>query len=453
MVVKIKSPHNLKRTLNYNEQKVQKGQAECIYAGNYLLNPEQMKFHQKLERLQDLIALNERTKKTNTLHISLNFDPSEKLSKEKLTEIAETYMDKIGFGKQPYLVYLHTDAGHPHIHIVTTNIQADGKRIDTYNIGRNQSEKARKEIEQDFGLVKALGRKIQPLSEIIPVNVQKVQYGKSETKRSITNVLDAVINQFKYTSLAELNAILKQYNVIADRGNENGRIYKTNGLLYKLLDENGNKIGVPIKASLIYSQPTLKNLEKKFEENEIKRQPDKQKLKTTVDWILAKSPATLKEFNDGLLKEKIQTVLRQNNEGLVYGITFIDYRNKSVFNGSDLGKQYGIGGIQKKINDSDKSDVLENKSKEIPVISKQQKETAVSLSKEKDSDPGGGKIKDAPVIIKQPKDKAILPEQDKQSVQENKQDLLEELTGSEKTFNRLPYELLKKKKKKRNKNL
>jgi hypothetical protein len=445
MVVRIKSPHSLKRTLNYNEQKVQKGQAECIHAGNYLLNPEQMKFHQKLERLQDLISLNERTKKTNTLHISLNFDPSEKLSKEKLTGIAQTYMDKIGFGKQPYLVYLHTDAGHPHIHIVTTNIQADGKRIDTYNIGRNQSEKARKEIEQDFGLVKAQGRKIQPLSEIIPVNVQKVQYGKSETKRSITNVLDAVINQFKYTSLAELNAILKQYNVVADRGNENGRIYKTNGLLYKLLDENGNKIGVPIKASLIYSQPTLKSLDKKFEENEIKRQPDKQKLKTTVDWILAKSPATLKEFTDGLLKEKIQTVLRQNSEGLVYGITFIDYRNKSVFNGSDLGKQYSIAGIQQKINASGKSDVQENKGKEIPVITKQQKETAVSLSKEKDSHPGEGKDKDALITIKQPNES---------SVQEvNKQDLLEQLTGSEKTFNRLPYELLKKKKKKRNQNL
>ena len=159
MVVKITSPHSLKRALNYNEKKVQKGQAECIHAGNYILNPEQMKFHQKMERLQDLISLNERTKKTNTLHISLNFDPSEKHSKELLASIAQTYMDKIGFGNQPYLVYQHNDAGHPHIHIVTVTIQPDGKRIDTYNIGRNQSEKARKEIEQDFKLVKAQSKK------------------------------------------------------------------------------------------------------------------------------------------------------------------------------------------------------------------------------------------------------------------------------------------------------
>lgn len=424
MVVKIKSPHSLKRALNYNEKKVQKGQAECIHAGNYLLNPEQMKFHHKLERLQDLIALNERTKKSNTLHISLNFDPSEKLYKEKLSEIAQTYMDKIGFVKQPYLVYQHTDAGHPHIHIVTTNIQADGKRIDTYNIGRNQSEKARKEIEQSFGLIKAQGVKIQQSKETIPINVQRIQYGKSETRRSITNVLDTVINQYKYTSLAELNAILKQYNVVADRGNEKGRIYKTKGLLYKLLDEKGNKIGVPIKASLIYSQPTLKNLEKKFSENEIKRQPDRQKLKTAIDWVIAKSPASLKELTAALLKEKIQTVLRQNNDGLVYGVTFIDYRSKSVFNGSDLGKQYSIAGIQQKINEQGKSTIQETKSKETPQLTKQPKAITIFEGKEKQFE-----------------------------LENNKEDLLQQLTGSEKTFNRLPFELIKRKKKKRNQNL
>ena len=142
MVVRIKSPHSLQRALNYNEKKCQKGQAKCLHAENYLLHPDRMNFYEKLERMQDLISRNERAIKSNTLHISLNFDPSEKLSSEKLALIAQTYMSKIGFGHQPYLVYEHFDSGHPHIHIVTTNIQADGRRIDTYNIGRNESEKS-----------------------------------------------------------------------------------------------------------------------------------------------------------------------------------------------------------------------------------------------------------------------------------------------------------------------
>ena len=422
MVVRIKSPHSLQRALNYNEKKVQQQKAECIHAGNYLLNPEQMNFYQKMERLQDLIMLNERAKKSNSLHISLNFDPSERLAKQSHVEIAQLYMEKIGFGEQPYLVYQHHDSGHPHLHIVTTSIRPDGKRIDTYNIGRNQSEKARKEIEKTFGLVKAESKSTERAKEIHPVNVQKVQYGKSETRRSITNVLDAVVNHFKYTSLAELNAVLKQYNVMADRGSEKGIIYKSNGLIYRLLDEKGNKIGVPIKASLIYSKPTLKNLEKKFAEKKLNRQPDKKKLKTAIDWSLSKSSNSLDQFIMALKKEKIQTIIRENKDGIKYGITFIDYRTKSVFNGSDIGKDYSMAGIQKKLNEEDqcpKQILSEKKPFTTPATSQNM---ANGFTEEKNKD------------------------------QKTGNDPLKELITPEKSFHKLPFELIKKKKK-RNKNL
>jgi hypothetical protein len=98
--------------------------------------------------------------------------------------------------------------------------------------------------------------------------MQRMQYGKSETKRTISNVLAHVLNDYKYSSLAELNAVLRLYNVVADRGSENSRIYKNNGLVYRVLDPNGNKIGVPIKSSLIYNKPGLKFLEQKFQQNE-----------------------------------------------------------------------------------------------------------------------------------------------------------------------------------------
>ncbi len=127
--------------LNYNEKKVQKGKAECIAAYNYLLYHSKMNFFQKIAGFERLNTLNDRAS-AKTIHVSLNFDPSEKLGDEKLSEIAQIYMDKIGFGQQPYLVYKHSDAGHPHIHIVSSTIKQDGSRINTHNIGRNQSEKA-----------------------------------------------------------------------------------------------------------------------------------------------------------------------------------------------------------------------------------------------------------------------------------------------------------------------
>src|SRR4051794_24661415 len=201
MVAKIKTPASIVRALNYNEQKVHRGVAECIYAGNFLREANELNFYQKMERFDKLISLNRA--KTNSLHISLNFDPSDKQNKDKLVEITSLYMERIGFSNQPYLVYQHHDAGHPHLHVVTTTIQADGTRIDTFNIGRSQSERARKEIEMAFNLVVASGRKNHYSQQIKSVDVQKVAYGKSETKRAITNVLDAVLDTYKYTSIAE----------------------------------------------------------------------------------------------------------------------------------------------------------------------------------------------------------------------------------------------------------
>ena len=329
--------------LNYNEQKVKQKKAECIMAVNYSKDLNQLNFHHKLNQLKKQTSLNENTKR-NSLHISLNFHPSEKLNRDQLEGIATTYMDKIGFGNQPYLVYEHSDAGHPHIHIVTTNIQADGKRRALHNIGRNQSEKARKEIEKLFGLIKAEGRKQSIENKV--TNSQKVQYGKSETKRAITNVLDTVINQYKYTSLPELNAVLKLFNVQADRGSEDSRTFQKKGLLYRILDDKGNKIGIPIKASLIYSKPTLKYLEKRFKENETSRLEHKKRLKNTIDWSSLKKPnQPLRNLIETLAKEKIHVSIRQNEQGMIYGITYIDHQTKCVFNGSDLGKQYSAKGL------------------------------------------------------------------------------------------------------------
>jgi hypothetical protein len=258
-------------------------------------------------------------------------------------------MQKIGFGDQPYLVYQHHDAGHPHIHIVTTNIRKDGTRIKLHNIGRNESEKARKEIEKEFKLVKAQREQLKQAYELRPVNVQKVQYGKSETKQAITNVLDAILPTYKYASLPELNAVLKQYNVRADRGSENSRTYQRGGLVYRVLDDKGQPIGAPIKASQIYNKPTLKVLQGRFEENGVAKQALKQRVKNAIDQALLQRPGMpLPELIQALQKEKIQVVLRQNAEGIIYGMTYVDHQTKCVFNGSELGKPYSANQMQER---------------------------------------------------------------------------------------------------------
>lgn len=339
------SGQDIKGALNYNEQKVQQGKAHCIQANLFLKEVDKLAFYDKLNRFTELNSKNKRTR-TNTLHISLNFAPGEKLSQEALNMIASTYMDKIGFGNQPYLVYEHTDAAHPHVHILTTLIQEDGKRIPIHYLGKNKSEAARKEIERDFRLIQAEGKvkKSRELSE--PLDVRKAVYGRSETRRSITNIVRMVTRSYKYTSVAELNAVLRHYNVTADRGTERSRMFAKKGLLYSLIDDQGKRIGIPVKASSIYGKPTLPFLEKQFKLNEALRHPFKDPIKRTIDKVLhAPGITTAKQFSDALKSQGIAVIFRTNTEGRTYGVTFVDNRVKVVFNGSDLGKSYSAKGI------------------------------------------------------------------------------------------------------------
>ncbi|HET7117974.1 MAG TPA: relaxase/mobilization nuclease domain-containing protein [Hanamia sp.] len=421
MVAKITIPKSIKAVLNYNEKKLQKGAAECLHASNYLSEAKNMNFHQKLNGFEMLNILNSRAA-TKTIHISLNFDPSEKLSNDKLVEVANVYMEKIGFGQQPFLVYKHEDAGHPHIHIVSTTIKEDGSRINTHNIGRNQSEKARKEIEQEYGLIKAEQQQRLMKPGIKPIDIEKAIYGKSETKRSISNVVGAVFSQYKFTSLPEFNAALKQFNVVADRGKEEGRIYKNRGLVYRILDSDGNKVGVPIKASSIGCRPILDNLEKKFTTNEVAKEPMKQRTKNTIDEYLLLSSGSMKNLVTTLKQKNIYTVLRQSTEGRLYGITFVDNQNKVVFNGSDLGKGYSAAALQTRLAKGNENSLAQNETKG--------SSSSGGFSKEND--------------LNKHQDKTIVTT----SKNEN---LLDVLLSNKEQYDNTPTSLLRKKRKKKKK--
>ncbi len=180
MVAKLTTGKNIRGIINYNENKVKEGTASLIMAHNFGHKADCLNFNDKINRFEKLIIGNKRVK-TNALHISLNFDPSEKIDQEKLKQIATLYMEKIGFKNQPYLVYEHFDAAHPHIHIVTTNIQHSGDRIDLHNIGRNQSQVARKEIEKVCDLVQAVTRGKLQIEKSYPIPLEKAVYGKAET--------------------------------------------------------------------------------------------------------------------------------------------------------------------------------------------------------------------------------------------------------------------------------
>lgn len=342
MVARIRSGKSITRAFFYNENKVKQGSATLLTAVNYPLLHNEMSETQRLNMLLRRCE-GASTIRSNAIHISLNFAKGELLEQDVLKAIAQEYMDAIGFGNQPYLLYEHNDAGHPHIHIVTVKIDENGHPIDTNFIGKLKSEPARKAIEKKYGLVIAEEKKELKQDD---EQAQKLLYGGVPTKRQIENILKHVLPKYKYTSLHELNAVLSLYNIRASRGSESSRVYRNGGLVYQPISPDGEPIGVGIKASLFATDAKLKDIETRFFRNDLDRQKQRKSVVGKLDLVLKSNTISNKNhFADLLKKNGIQVVFRENKDGRIYWMTYVDMLTKTVWNGSTLGKVYSANAV------------------------------------------------------------------------------------------------------------
>jgi hypothetical protein len=323
MVAKINSSRDAGTIIRYNERKVSEHKAELIHAAHFYNEPGQLSYADKLQRFR---FLNEERPqvKVNMLHISLNFRREETLPNDQLIAIANQYMQGIGFGRQPYLVYRHDDIERPHLHIVTNIIEPHGRLISTSKIGKEKSEPTRKAIEEQFGLIPAQ---------------------RSPHRDTINKEIQELWNQYRFTCLEEYNALLRPHRLLADPGQPGSQIREHHGLLYRRLDSKGHPTGLPVKASALPFRPTLNRLEEKFTRDQATREVDRSRVIDKIDWALRQS-VNPRDFAGELRKEGIE-VHRQpgpSRNDVVYidhlaGVAISDRQLGPKFNYSTLMNQ------------------------------------------------------------------------------------------------------------------
>ena len=129
MIAKISATENLEGALGYNFKKVEKGEASILLAAElYQDRKGRYTMEDVLADMEELIPKKCWTKKT-VFHCSLNPHPDEKLSDEQLVQIAKEYMEALGYGNQPHIVFKHTDIAREHIHIVSLRVDSRGRKI------------------------------------------------------------------------------------------------------------------------------------------------------------------------------------------------------------------------------------------------------------------------------------------------------------------------------------
>ncbi len=340
MVAKISIGSSLYGALCYNGEKVNKENGR-ILGSNKIIIPVDGKadIGQMAENFRMFMPKMGKTKKP-VLHISLNPHPDDRLSDQDFEILAREYLDKLGFGEQPYVIYKHEDIDRHHIHIVTVNVNEEGKRLNQDFLYR-RSKKITTELEEKYNLHKAQREKISPDTPITKIDPN------GDIKRQVANTVKMVGMRYKFQSMGEYNAILGLYNVRCDTadGRVNGREY--HGLVYFATDDNGNTIATPFKASRLGKFASRTAIAGRFEraKEKIDVAPTKRKVADALSQSSGKD-----DFVTKLKERNIDVVFRYTDEGCIYGVTFVDHDTMTALNGSRLGKEFSANALNARFN-------------------------------------------------------------------------------------------------------
>ena len=334
MIAKISATENLGGALGYNFKKVEKGEASILLAQGLYQNKEgTYTMAEVFTDMQALISEKHRTKKM-VFHCSLNPHPDEKLSDETLMQIAREYMEALGYGNQPYIVFKHNDIAREHIHIVSLRVDSRGQKIND-KFEKRRSKKITDALEKRFGLI--------PSSKVADKAVEetpKIDTTQRNIKKQVASALRIVLKHYRFCSLGELNAILSKYNLAVEEVKTEFRGKKYDGLVYVPTDEKGNKVGTPIHASDIGRGVGYTAVQNRMQKSKQAIKPLVPTIRGKVLQAMRTSLQTEKDLQSRLEEQGLCVVIRKNSNGRIYGITFIDDKAGIALNGSRLGKGY-----------------------------------------------------------------------------------------------------------------
>ena len=338
MVANIRSGSSPGGALYYNKEKADKNEAEVLF-WHKMLEPfdkyGRLDIDACMESFWPYLKANRRT--TNTVfHVSLNPSPEDRLTDEQLREIANEYMQKMGYGDQPYIVFKHKDIDREHLHVVSLRIDEQGRKINDLH-----------EYDRSMSVLRVLERKydlhpsIKGKEQTDPPGLRKVNYKEGNVKQQIASVVRSCLRNYECSSYGEFRTLLELFNVSVEErtGTIDGRNYA--GIIYGALTDDGYGIGTPFKSSRIGKDVGYNALQKYYEKSKgkLKEPGALDHLRHTVKGAMNPHD-TRDEFRQLLREDNIDAIFRINPLGRIYGVTFIDHNTGIVANGSVLGKEF-----------------------------------------------------------------------------------------------------------------
>ncbi|MHB8919441.1 MAG: relaxase/mobilization nuclease domain-containing protein [Halothiobacillus sp.] len=184
-------------------------------------------------------------------HNSLRLPQGDRLTEAKWVEIADDYMERMGFSElHPRCYVLHDDVAGQHIHIVASRVGFDG----VVYLGRNENLESTRQIallEKFYGLTVTKGREYEPDGSVVKPERKKPKKGEIEKafrtgvkpiRMQLQDALDQILTQAPMSASAFCEA-LEELGVsvipnVSTTGKLNGFSFGLEGVVF-----SGSKLG------------------------------------------------------------------------------------------------------------------------------------------------------------------------------------------------------------------
>jgi hypothetical protein len=302
MVVKIFDSNSSFNGVSYNTNKMEKDKGELMKTENfgYLQDipnvmPEEYKNYLRAHSNTNSVVQDKQ------LHLTLSGKGRE-YNKNQLTDMADAFMKEMGYGDNPYMVVFHNDTANNHVHIVSSRINSEGKKInDSFEYKRAQAV-MQKIINNNIGY-----STIDLVQKSFDYSISTVAQLKLLFEQNGYSVSydDKAMTLRKYDDVQQVISMEKVNALIADSKKDNSRTVQLKAIINKY------KGRADATVSVVYEPSKYQNVKKP--------------IGYTSD--LAK-----------VLKDKLGLdIVYHGKKGLPpYGYSIIDHTNKTVFKGGEI---------------------------------------------------------------------------------------------------------------------
>ena len=269
MISNITSGNSFYDVAMYNQKKVNQQEASILYSQKLRgTKPE------TLQKAFENYNLSISTKPV--IHVSLSFarEDEGQLTDEKMVALSQEYLQKMGYGKQPYIIYRHFDTPHPHVHILSTRVDIETQKRINDSFDYIRSKQITEKMEQTYGLTKA--------------------DQQTSIKSKLVDHLQSAFQKDRPENITQLNQSLEKRNLPV-RARETQK-----GLIYHGVREDGVRHSKYYRSS-IYKEVGLDapSLQAQFQQNI----QAKQYLKTAIEQALPQEGKT----SIGLFSKELQS--------------------------------------------------------------------------------------------------------------------------------------------------